>query len=529
MTLTVSDLDEAVEAAKSGRRTVLSCPSHEDSHPSLSVGPGTDHPVVLKCMAGCETEDILGAAGLDWSDISAEREEVWTPRGVTVSSKIYPYYDEQGTLLYEVLRVDRPGGKDIVQRRPDPTATHGYAWNLDGVDRSIFNLPQVLEAVRGGYRIHVAEGEKCALALQNVLPPGEVATTNSGGAGRWQDKFSKWLAGSVVYVYADADDPGRNHAREVRESLLRHGCNVRVLEPPPGVDGAGEPIQDVADHLSAGLGFSDLLETTPESQTEKARTGIDIIDAVKRDYSQPEWVIKGVLQRNERLLLTGVEGSGKSTVMRQIATCAAAGLNPWTGQPNGDPKRVLFIDAQDHPSQTIAMWSDLIGLCARLDHPVQRGMLTLLEEWDRPPHLDAPEGAAWLRERCYAYRPDLIVMGPVLNLMSGDATSHEVVKTFRLAIDEARLISNSAVLMEHHSPHRMAGDKIRELRPYGSGEFLRWPDYGKAIVPTDTKGLFEMRPFRGDRVWGRHFPDALRVTDRSMDSLSFPFREDVIE
>jgi hypothetical protein len=45
------------------------CPAHEDRTPSLSIRE-TDHGLVLlKCFAGCRTEAVIGALGLNWEDL----------------------------------------------------------------------------------------------------------------------------------------------------------------------------------------------------------------------------------------------------------------------------------------------------------------------------------------------------------------------------------------------------------------------------------------------------------------------------
>jgi RecA-family ATPase len=59
-----------------------------------------------------------------------------------------------------------------------------------------------------------------------------------------------------------------------------------------------------------------------------------------------DWVIPELLDRNDRLVITGTEGAGKSIWMRQMAVCAAAGLHPFLGT-NCDPKTVLFVDAEN--------------------------------------------------------------------------------------------------------------------------------------------------------------------------------------
>ncbi len=60
------------------------------------------------------------------------------------------------------------------------------------------------------------EGEKDVYALEAV---GEVATCNRVVLGKWTSAYSDVLRGAKVIVVADADEPGRKHAREVVGSL----------------------------------------------------------------------------------------------------------------------------------------------------------------------------------------------------------------------------------------------------------------------------------------------------------------------
>ena len=45
------------------------CPAHDDHHPSLSIAEGDDGRVLLKCFAGCSTEDVCSALGLESSEL----------------------------------------------------------------------------------------------------------------------------------------------------------------------------------------------------------------------------------------------------------------------------------------------------------------------------------------------------------------------------------------------------------------------------------------------------------------------------
>jgi hypothetical protein len=507
-------LADAIEQASHGRKVSMLCPAHEDDAPSLSVGPGDDHPVVIKCFAGCETEAVLEAEGLGWADISAEIEKrevesMWVP-GDLKASNIYRYYDAHGTLAYEVLRAyDKAGKKRFFQRQPDPDERSGYKWNLDGIERMLYRLPQVIDAVAGGATIHIPEGEKCVEALQRVLQDGDVATTNSGGAGRFTPDMADVLAGAAVVIYADSNEVGREHARDMREMLLERGCVVQILEAPPGLMSNGKPVGDVADHLEAGLPLSAMLETTPGSTAEKARSAVDFLDLVGRPETEFKFVIPGVLARSERLLLVGLEGHGKSHLMRQFAASVACGVHPFDGTPM-EPKRVLYIDAENHPGQVLGAWKRMKWLIEQNGGEAQRGYLNILEEWDSEIDLTSIKGRAWLKERVHAYRPDLLLLGPLKNLVQRNLTDHDTVNALRYTINSARTISECAVILEHHAPLRSGGDKERELRPYGSGLFLGWPDFGYAMKPTQTEKLYEWQQFRGDRVRDRKWPEALR-------------------
>ena len=67
----ISRLDGVKET---GRGKYLSrCPSHNDRSPSLAIKEGDDGRVLLHCFAGCETQNVLSAIGLEFRDIMPER------------------------------------------------------------------------------------------------------------------------------------------------------------------------------------------------------------------------------------------------------------------------------------------------------------------------------------------------------------------------------------------------------------------------------------------------------------------------
>jgi hypothetical protein len=87
----------------------------------------------------------------------------------------YDYKDAGGTLLFQVVRFDP---KDFRQRRP--SGSGGWIWNLKGVDRVLYRLPELLKAPPTT-PVYVCEGEKDVDTLRAHML---VATCNPGGAAK---------------------------------------------------------------------------------------------------------------------------------------------------------------------------------------------------------------------------------------------------------------------------------------------------------------------------------------------------------
>jgi hypothetical protein len=149
----------------------------------------------------------------------------------------YDYTDEQGQLLFQVVRYHP---KAFRQRRPNGKG--GWIWNLQGVRRVLYRLPELLGA-DPTRPVFVVEGEKDSNALAAL---GLVTTTNPGGAskGKWRPEYNEPLHGRHVVILPDNDKVGHKHADQVAQSL--HGIAESVLVVNlPGLPDKG----DVSDWL----------------------------------------------------------------------------------------------------------------------------------------------------------------------------------------------------------------------------------------------------------------------------------------
>ena len=154
----------------------------------------------------------------------------------------YDYTDAEGRLLFQVCRLDP---KSFRQRKPDGAG--GWVWKMAGVQRVLYRLPALIEAVAAGRTVFVVEGEKAADRLAAL---GLVATCSPGGANKWRPEYGAPLAGANVVLLPDNDDPGRKHAASVAKALggaQSRAARVRVLSVP-NLPEKG----DVADWIATG-------------------------------------------------------------------------------------------------------------------------------------------------------------------------------------------------------------------------------------------------------------------------------------
>lgn len=244
-------VERVAKVKRRGDKIEACCPAHDDQSPSLGVGRGSTRDIVIKCQAGCSADDVMGALELGWTDLGESRQDDGT---VTE----YPYFTATGETAYIVVR--KPG-KKFLQKHRD--ATGEWVWNMKGVQRVLYRLPEVLQGLRDGKTICVVEGEKDADRLASI---GAVATCNSGGADEGNgSKFTSAMAdvlmGASVVIIADKDRKGYIHAAHVRRLLVERGCSVRVKEPAIG--------KDISNHLDAGKGYADLVDIDPDERLQE--------------------------------------------------------------------------------------------------------------------------------------------------------------------------------------------------------------------------------------------------------------------
>ncbi|MEV4174014.1 DnaB-like helicase N-terminal domain-containing protein [Nonomuraea sp. NPDC049709] len=275
------------------------------------------------------------------------------------------------------------------------------------------------------------------------------------------------------------------HARR-RAGIMAARQALQRLESSDGFDDVSGALTDARDILDKAAH-----DTAPT--TAKVRNIDEFLASV--DENAPyDWVIPDLLERHDRLIVTGPEGGGKSTWLRQIGVMAAAGLHPITGEVI-DPVRVLSVDLENSELQSARALRPLRVQAGDLLKPDQLHIEVRMAGID----LTQAEDRAWLAQIAMETRPDVLITGPIYKMASGDPTEEKSAKPVAMALDAIRERVGCALVLEAHAPKKPSGTTKRPREPYGWSGWLRWPEFG---VWLDEDGSIEhWRGQRDKRKW----------------------------
>jgi hypothetical protein len=304
--------------------------------------------------------------------------------------------------------------------------------------------------------------------------------------------------------------------------VVRHSTARRLMglasEVGDRIAAYADPYE-VSDELQAKLGQLDIPVT---SDRQQARTLDEIV--ADSDRMAP-WVIDGLLRTDWRLVLVALEGSGKSTLFRQIAACAAQGIHPLRFK-RIEPVRVLIVDLEN-PAAAIAETGDMLVKRLRQDvgDAYQPGNLRVFM---RPGGMDlrTRHDRTELEREITVHKPDLVVIGPAYKMLyrrdgrQGTEGHEEATDPVLRVLDDFRTRHSFALMIEHHAPQGYGESRV--LRPYGSQRWLGWPEIGLTMRQQGEPWQYVVGRFRGDRLQS-DWPTELHRSDRMAPGHVWPW------
>ena len=418
---------EGVKPAGPGRYMAC-CPVHNDTNPSLSVTvkdvKGTEK-ILLKCFAGCRTEDILEELGLTPQDLivnpTAQQDFAGVGRtalqpvkeGRGVAAARYSYTDEKGALLAQKTRWEK-----TVDGKRVKTFTWGHQegnrWKPGRNGMAVpYRLPELVRAET----VFLCEGEKDA---DNLSIRGLAATCTPDGAGngsKWRDTYTPYFTGKTVYILQDNDQIGMDFAQLEAEKLFPVAKEVKVLdlrELWPELPEKGD-ISDVMEHMGAAEALAQLLELAERAPgwepLPPEKDGFLSSFHTLAEFAEEEvsWLVEGWLPEGQITLLAADGGTGKTTLWCNLIAALSSG-KPCLLDPPGTertPMRVAFFSTED--SVTKKLKRQLRESGANQDNVItldfSSGGGTALRELKL--------GSDRLRELIAYFRPALCVFDPI--------------------------------------------------------------------------------------------------------------------
>lgn len=312
--------------------------------------------------------------------------------------------------------------------------------------------------------------------------------------------------------------PAIGDARAEARLLIEHGTSRRAIALLDRAlehawDGDNTAVLDVLTRAKERLAapFDDVEPPIGASQLAAEDHNVD-------------WIVPGWLARHETILVVAEPGSGKTTLLNQTALCMASALHPWSRARLHAPIPTLVFDFQDSRGARGRGVQSMLRVAKR-DYPGNRGEPDTLWYELRSQGIDLtnPTDQRWFESKVIACAPDVIVAGPLYNMVRGapnrSKQSEETAEIAGFFLSELIKRRNCALLVEAHAPH---GD---ELRVRGSKFWEDWAGWGIGLRHSMPEGRreYELTRFRGDREAGRYWPTRWVQGHTTIDREAWPW------
>lgn len=381
---------------KNGNGFIALCPAHDDESPSLSISEAPDGKILLKCFTGCSADAIVEAIGLEMKDLFSEgsayfrRTPANFPPAVRTNgngsiglakaanqskaiAEIYEYTDANWEVLYENVRYEP---KDFRQRRPDGKG--GYFYNLHGIERVPYRLPELIQAInKGTDEIWLTEGEKDA---DNLRLLGFPATSFKN----WTPSLNSYINRVHAVLFRDHDASGVRQADAAARIIAEAAESVKVInlffgEPVPNKHGKditdwiearrseGLDNEAIAERLAVITEGTEFWQDRPDAADSSNVSGLDIEFLSTVTAQEVIWLARPLIPYGFFTLLDGIEGIGKTYAMLDIAKRLTRGeAMPFMGEKHA-PASALFLSVEDSPEYVLKpRFEKMQGDCSRL-------------------------------------------------------------------------------------------------------------------------------------------------------------------
>lgn len=261
----------------------------------------------------------------------------------------------------------------------------------------------------------------------------------------------------VDYLYKICEENGL--------SIDTQNKNASRMTRMPGVI-RGEKKQFI---IAENLGFKtfDEWQTYIENLKDTLPDIINYSDLKELPPLSPE-LIKGILRRGHKMLISGASKAGKSFLLIELALCIATGKS-WLGFECAKGK-VLYINLEVDGSSFLHRVADVknsMGITDKVN----------LEIWNlRGQKADIATLSPRLIRRAEGKNYDAIIFDPLYKINVNDENNASEMAKFFNELDKICTQLKTSVICCHHHSKGAQGSKFSIDRASGSGVFARDPD-----------------------------------------------------
>lgn len=382
------------------------CPAHDDRRPSLSVGEGDDGRVLLKCHAGCSTEDVLARLGLTWSGLfpdggsngsaprrgrqrssppPAETQEASPGGKFATEALARRFIEETGLPWEEARRLGVAWDRDrqaiaftwlhtrAVKLRVSRDGKEKWRWDVPEGERKPSVWPEPTpETLSGSTAVVLTEGERDALALRSLGLPAFSITAGAGTQPRQEDIARLLALGVRRFVLAfDADQAGGDGEGKARGAIYatakRWRLRVEVDNLPLPLEAVAEGCKDWVDAVRV-LGGEAVENSIPPilKSGSWAESNFSLFlpasSLLSRGESATAWTWTGYLSQGGVTLLSARAKAGKTTLTAHLLRALLGGQGEFLGQPVAFPADGRVALLSEEPDGLVADRLRALGL-----------------------------------------------------------------------------------------------------------------------------------------------------------------------
>ena len=208
-----------------------------------------------------------------------------------------------------------------------------------------------------------------------------------------------------------------------------------------------------------------------------ARPGKLMPDFLATASEEPEFEIPDLVPVASRVIITGEEGAGKSTLGRLIGVHHGAGVHPFTAARYDGGVSVIF-DCENPPALFQMRLAELRDSLPA-DAAALAGERVVADSQPGGIDLAHPYWQEYLLRMVSGWKASLLVIGPLYKLCASlKPMSEEFFEAVSQFCDRLRAEQGCSLDIEAHVRQPVPGQIGRDMFPYGNTGWRRWPDAG---------------------------------------------------